>query len=641
MSAAETALSVFSGGGGGSGGKDNRFSQAFPDPYLDYASTQMPRSLYDVLRWAEFIWLSYGTYKIVAQRTVRYFLTAIELLDCTDTEREKWERFLDEEMAIMDTLALSGDNVMAYGNEMISVIVPFRRYLRCPGMHKGRSCNYERPIRSCEYEWDPSALTFTGTCPNCKQRVVFERCDRETAKHEPLKIKHWPVHEMRLIHSPASDKTHYLWEIPSWFKNEITKGTRVYLEDTPWEIVQAIKDNVLFAFAEGVIFHMKEETISGVRAFGWGIPRIMGNFKQAWYIQVLKRYNMAIALDYIIPFRAITPKVSAPGNVSGDPLLGTNLNMFQAKVANMIATHRRDPTTFHFLPFPVQMELLGAEGKNLAPVELEDHATEEFLNAQGFPAELFKGTLQWQAMPVAIRLFERTWVHMCYSFNQLLNWILKRVSEIRSWERVRGRLQPPTMADDLEKKQIQLQLAAGQQISRQTAWAPFGIKFREEVKKSIQEEAFIQEQTQKAQDEAKQKTQLQQAFQMGAQGQQIDPSTGQPVQPPAPGGAPPGGAPQGGAMPPGPQAMTSPDGGQGMTPQDLMAQAESLSYQLLGMPQEQRRGELSKIKKTNPTLHAQVMASMTNVRSEAKSKGGFSMLQQMVGGQGGAQPPQG
>ena len=33
------------------GQRINRNSHAFPDPFLDYASTQMPRDIYDVLRW--------------------------------------------------------------------------------------------------------------------------------------------------------------------------------------------------------------------------------------------------------------------------------------------------------------------------------------------------------------------------------------------------------------------------------------------------------------------------------------------------------------------------------------------------------------------------------------------------------------
>jgi len=616
--------------------RQNRFSGAFPDPYLDYASTQMPRSMYDVLRWCEFVYLSYGVYRTAAQRVVRYFLTNIELQDASDDEKEKWDKFLNDELRILNVLAMAGDNFMAYGNEFASVVIPFRRYLRC------QKCSTEHPIKRIVYTWNGGDLTFTAKC-QCGFEGVFERVDRVSVGQDPLKIKHWPVHEIRLLYHPIQDKIIYLWEIPAWFKQEIRKGSTFYLEDTPWEIIEAIKNDQLFRFEDNYIYHFKEETISGVRAFGWGIPRIMGNFKQAWYIQVLKRYNEAIALDYIIPFRVITPK--AGGTTEGDPLLHLNLSKFQGNVRNMLQIHRKDPTTFHFLPFPIELESLGADGQSLAPTDLLDKATDEFLNAQGVPAELYRGTLQWQAMPVALRLFERTWVHLVYGYNGFLNWILQKVAEARSWEQITARLQPVTMADDLEKKQIQLQLASGQQISRQTALAPFGINFREEVRKMIQEEDFSQEEMAKAQERAQQKTQLQGTMQAGAMGQQIDPQTGQPVQvdpntgqPMPPGGVPPG---QPGMPPPQPMPSATMGNQQNMTPQDLQQQAESMAYQLLAMPHELRRSELSKIKKANDTLHALVIGKINEIRQNAQTQGGFQALQQMVGGAGGGGAPGG
>ncbi len=78
-------------------GDFRRYATAFPDPFFDYASTQMPRSLYDVLKWCEFIWMTNGIYRTASQRIVRYFLTKIELEDAGDDEKEKYEDFLEED----------------------------------------------------------------------------------------------------------------------------------------------------------------------------------------------------------------------------------------------------------------------------------------------------------------------------------------------------------------------------------------------------------------------------------------------------------------------------------------------------------------------------------------------------------------
>jgi hypothetical protein len=595
----------------------NRFHGSFPDPYLDYASTQMPRSMYDVLRWCEYIWLSWGTYRMACQRVVRYFLTRIELTDASDDEKEKFEDFLGpNHLSLMSELAISGDNRMAYGNDFLSIHVPFRRHLRCP------KCSTEVPLENISYRW--TSWHFESKCinPKCKYNGQFVRVDRRSIEQDKLKIIHWPPQQMRILNHPVTNESVYFWEIPPTIRALIERGNEFYLQKTPWEIIEACRQRKLFRFNKEVIFHSRDEPISGVRDYGWGIPLIMGNFKQAWLIQVLKRYNEAIALDYIIPFRTITPK---PGTSrEADPLLHMNLGNFQNKVLGMFRQHRRDPTMIHALPFAVEMQMLGAEGKELAPSDLIAAATDEFLNAQGVPAELYKGTLQIQAMPTALRLFERTWVSLIDGFNQEINWIFRRVSDLMNWENLKGRLQPTTMADDLERKAIMLQLAAGQQISRQTALAPFGVDLREEIKRMFEEEEYTQEQMARFQEEMAQKQQLQQTMQMGAAGQL----------PPGGGAAPAGGAPAqaGGPAPMGAPATAASAGGQELSVDDLSAQAEQEAYRMLSMPYEMRKSELLQIKRSNETLHALIIAKMETLRNQAKTQGGQMLLQQQAAG---------
>jgi hypothetical protein len=316
-----------------------------------------------------------------------------------------------------------------------------------------------------------------------------------------------------------------------------------------------------------------------------------------------------------------------------------NLGHFNSRVMAMFAKHRRDPTTIHALPFPVDLQLLGAEGKNLAPTDLLDHGTDEFLNAQGVPAEMYRGTLQWQAMPTALRLFERTWVSLVTDLNALINWSFKRISKLNNWENLKGRLQPVTLADDIEKKQIQLQLAAGQQISKQTALAPFGINFRDEIKRVLEEEEFTQEALARFQEEMVKKQELQNTLAQGAAGVAPPGMPGaMPGMAPA-GGMPPGMPPPGAAPAPMPAAggagMMPPPGGApggGTTPEDMMLQAEQMAQQLLGMPLEIRKSELLKIKKSNETLHALIISKLNSIRQQAKTQGGYQLIQQMAGG---------
>ena len=587
----------------------SKFSRAFPDPFCDYASTQMPNSMEDVLKWCEHLWLTNGTYRQAAQRVVRYFITKVELEGISDDgEKKKWDDYLEDTLGILDALSILGDDFMSYGNSFSSLYVPFRRYLVCP------HCHIETPVERIDYKFED--YTFVGVCPSkkCRRKVKFIRRDRRATEFAKLQIIRWSPHQIKLLHHPMGHKTDYLWEIPGEYKSEIKKGTAWYLESTPWEIIEAVKENKMFRFADNVIFHMCEETIAGVRNRGWGIPRLMSNFKQAWYIQVLKRYNEAIGLDYIVPLRILTP---VPGSSSqADPLVHANMSDFNGNLGRMIHEHRKDPTTWQFLPFPVQQLLMGAEGKNLAPVELIDAATDEFLNGMGVPSELYKGTISIQAMPSALRLFERTWTPFTNTMNSWLRWLLKSIADVLMWERVSGRLQPVTLAEDMEKKQIQLQLASGQQISKQTAYAPFGIDYREEVKRMLEEEKFFQEEQTKFQKEQESAATMQEQF--------MQPAPGMPPEGAAPAAAMQGAGGMVAPMPAGPA-------GAGVTPEDLTAQAEQVAMQMLGIPYEQRKSELLNIKKSNETLHALVLAKMEKIRGDARRVGQPQALQQMLG----------
>jgi hypothetical protein len=138
-------------------------------------------------------------------------------------------------------------------------------------------------------------------------------------------------------------------------------------------------------------------------------------------------------------------------------------------------------------------------------------------------------------------------------------------------------LQPVTLADDIENKQILLQLAAANQVSKHRPsprWVSTSTRIRtlSSTSKDLAAQA-----AEDAERRCSSKQMLEQ--QMQSTSMQAAGATG------------PG---QGGA------------GGQqaAVTPGDIMSQADQIAQQLLAMPESQRRSELLKIKKSDETLHA-------------------------------------
>jgi len=610
--------------GAGHMGRTGR--EFFPDPWLDMASQEMPKSLMNVLQWAEFIWLTNGTYRMACERVVRYFLTKIEVLDADDDQAEEYKDFLENTLKAIDMLALLGDDHLCYGNSFSSLLAPFDRFLACP------RCRLERPIERVIYEFTKD-YQFKGLCPKCAKVVNFERHDRKSNNDKEFKLIRWSPHYMLIQYNEITHDCEYRYRIPEEVKRKVRAGDKFVLRTTPWEMIDAIQQDKLFRFDRDRIYHMKEPTLAGFRSMGWGIPRLIANFKQAYYIQVLKRYNEALAIDYIVPFRVMTPV--AGNSRTADPLLHQNLGSARAQVMSMIAEHRRDPATYHFLPFPMDYKALGGEGAQMATHELINAATDEMLNAQGIPSDLYKGSLQLQVAPTALRLFERTWPQVVSNNNGWLCWIMQAVASAKNWEPARGRMQPVTLADDMEKKQILLQLAAAKEVSRTTAYGPFGIDMRDELKRIYEEERQKSELEREFQREEADRAQMEQTL---AAVDQSNPGSPAGMAAQAAGGMQ-GGAPMaagqgapmgGGAMP---QGAPAGGAGQQMTPQNMLMQADQIAQQLLQMPYEARKSQMLQLKRTDEALHALVKSKMEQQRGQA-SAAGRQMLQQ----QGGAGP---
>jgi hypothetical protein len=587
----------------------------FPDPWLDYASLEMPKNLTNVLQWCEFLWNSQAVYRMACERVTRYFITRIEVEDVNDEVAEKYDRVLERSLKANEQLALLGDDFIAYGNSFSTLLAPFDRFLRCP------NCSLERPIDRVIYQFTKD-FKFIGECPKCHRHLEFERKDRRSANNDEFKVVRWSPHYMLIQYNPLTHDVEYRYRFPEDFKKRVREGDKFILRTTPWEMLEAIKDNKLFRFDRQRIFHMKEASLAGMRTMGWGIPRMIANFRQAYYVQVLHRYNEALAIDYIVPFRLLTPK---PGSSQvADPLLHQNLGVTKGAVLEMVAEHRRDPATWHFMPFPMEYQALGGEGMQMANHELIGAGNDELLNGMGVPADLYKGTLQLEVAPTALRLFQQTWPQISAAYNGWLTWAVRQIATIKNWEPATAKVQPVTLADDIEKKQILMQLSAAQQVSMGTAFSPFGIDIREETRKLQEEKRMQAEMAQEFQREEMERAKMDENLAIIEQSQ--TPAQGGPAGAMAPmgGGTPGMGAPMGGG------GMGA--GGTSSTPQQMMLQAEQIAQQLLQMPYEMRKSEMLKLKQSDEALHALVKSKMEKARQGAAQQG-KAMLQQPQGGQ--------
>lgn len=582
----------YSSGDGGFSAITRSGMGKFPNPFFDIASEYVPRSLRQIFEWSEYLYLTYGTYRTAARKVVRYFLTELVLDGESEKEREQYQDFLDNDLHMLTQLAQIGDDFMVYGNVFVSIYFPFDRFLVCP------HCKTHYHIDTIPYKFDMKRLEFSATCKKCDHRGTFDRIDIRSQDKSRVRLIRWNPKQIRIrVHDVSGDTEYYL-ELDSNFVRKLREGNRFYLNQTPWSMIEACKtagsgDQPLYLFDKDSIYHMREASLAGLPIKGWGIPPILPNFKLAYYIQILRRYDEAIALDFIVPFRVLHPSQAAPGGIGTDPLQTMNMDLFVSKMQNLVAAKRKNITDIQISPFPIDYQMFGGEAKTLAPKDNIAQAMDELLNAVGFPAELYRGSLSIQAFPVALRLFEKTWGSLIDGYNDLISWVLSRIAKYFMWGDITGELRSVTLADDIERKALALQAAAGQDISKGTAYRPLGIDYLEEQAKVVEEQKELQRLQQEAMEETE-------AAQMGG---------GQQSQQGGPGGQP------------------------GATPGDVHQQAKDLAYQLVTQtPETMRRGEIIKIKHSNPTLHALVIQEMEALRQQMATQGQAMMLQQMKQG---------
>lgn len=540
-----------------------------------------------VVHNCEYLSLTMIPFKAVSERVARYFLTEVVIEGGSDNEREKYEDLVRTKLHLLRELGEIGDDFLVYGNCFVSVYFPFERILICP------ECRTEYHVSVLDYRFDRNTGEFSGICPKCKEHVTFERQDRRSRDVEKVKIKRWNPKFMRLRVHPISGHTEYYMQLESTDVDKILSGDKFYLNETPWGIVKACigqdaaRNGYLFKFKEGAIFHLKSGTLSGLKIRGWGIPPLLPNFKLAYYIQLLRRYDEAIAMDFIVPFRVMFPSNTAP--TGQDALTTLSMTTFINAMQDMVHKHREKLTDVQVAPFQIGYQMLGGEARQLSPKDNIAESMNELLSALGYPQELFAGTLSLQAAPVALRLFEKEWGVLVDGYNTIIDYVLNRCSHYFQWGDVTGHLRSVTLADDLEVKGLQLQAAAGMDISKQTAYRNFGIDYMEEQKRLVQE----QQEVQKLQQEAEQEQQAQQQN----------------------------------------EAMGAPDQGQGApgaSPGDVMQQAQILAQQLVTqVPESMRRGELQKIRASSETLYALTKQYMTQIRQDAARQGQAQVLSQM------------
>jgi hypothetical protein len=562
--------------------------------------------------------MHHGTYSQAIKKAVRYFLTEVEIEGDTIEKdvRGKYSEVLSENYDIMEELGRIGDDYVAFGNSFTSLHIPFTRQLTCP------KCFLRAPLNKMHryFKWEGGK--FTGRCPRCRSHVTYVREDTPLprSKVKPT-VSYWPPQYMEVLEHPLSRRAEYTLDVTRYdeLRDGIMYGNPLYLEDTPWEIIEAVIHNKAFKFAPGQVFHMKAPPVTSMTPTlkGWGLPLFMAEFETALLVHMLDKYTESIMVDHLVPFRILAPPQNSNGNPMSDPMMTMDMSEFSAHVLGLLERHRQNPTGWNFFPVPLEYQVLGGEAQQLAPVEVMEFFEKRLLYSMGIPPELYKDGANASAGPIlTFKMFEKTWQHFANALNKWLTWLVQRQGEILNWEEAKAKLRPVHMHEDPEIMQIKLSLAASNEISRDSAYRPLGIDIEQEREKILQEEDSFNKKLEEREKEMAEEESNKAMLMQPSSSEQIL-AAEEAAMAAEQGG---GGAPMGGGMPP----MPSPQGpvqGDMQTMEGLVAEAQKMAEQIYAMPAEARNSALRNLKNTNDTLHAQVKSIIEDMDQQAEMQG--------------------
>lgn len=588
-------------------------NRVFDNPFMLPSGESMPTTFQSAMDVSLFLYALNPLYGQSTSRIVSHFITDLDFAESGSTdEKESLSSFLKDDLQLMTFLADVGRDWACYGNGYVRIHFPFDRFLVMPS---GKRFAVEMFGDLAKY--DHQEMKYEVTDPETKKKVKVSFSDIPSTDTSRISLRRLNPRYVTVACNPFSGSKRFIYRFEPEILQAVRRGHLHIVNEMPLVMLRAIKNNEDFLFAQDTIFHYMAPTVSGITLSGIGVPGTLLNYRNLHQLQVYRKLDEAIGLDYMTPFRLFSPAVDLANSKGAmDTVIS---GRWRSEITKIIANRRRDKFAIHSVPFPVTYQEIGAEGKELTPKDLMEFQTASFLDGLGYPQELFKGTLAYMQVPTAMRLFENSFGFIFSNNDRLVKWINRRTSEYLNRKVIATSLQRPSIVDNIEKRQIILQLAAMGEISRETAYDGLGIdNIPGEMRKRMEEDAS------RAKLEAKMQADMQREIATGSiMATQPDPNQQQ--------------AAGGGSLPGGPPVAQGGQGG-GATPGDVMSEAQEVAQYWGQLPEGERRKAMMAQKSGKPEVYALAKQILEDTRNQGASQGRQMANQQMAGQQGG--PPQ-
>lgn len=460
------------------------YRQQYPDPFLDIASTKLPKDRKKLLELLFQFATTHPQIRPIVKKLSKYPITQVIVQSKKDGDHSnleaKWKEVLEWDLNIYEIAESVGLDYMGYGNAFVTVHKPFVRAYRCA------ACKVETEAGSVKYFINNKK--FVGQCPKCKRRVHFEGIDKTLSNASEISIVRIPPQEMYIKRNPLTNNNTYFRKVPKSLQKAVSqhKPDRELIDTTPWIYIQAALEKKKIKFAKNKVLHLKEPALSGYDD-AWGLPIIMGALRDAYLLQVYKKADESVANERAVPARFIYPQAS-----SQDPLRTISLSRFATFMNHSIRRYRQDKNAIMPVPFPVGVAEVGGDSQRLTTAPLREITVREIIGSTGVPEGFLGDGMTWSGGSVQLRMLENMIMAYMRSLNRLLEFVVREVVKVVNMPQVDVKFKPFRMTDDVQMLQILIQLYQMKIVSGKELLDRFDLDFNQQHDQILMESEKIQ-----------------------------------------------------------------------------------------------------------------------------------------------------
>lgn len=445
------------------------------NPFFTVSDQFLPRNLYDIIRWVRFITMHSPVTTEVIRKLSTYPITKFVLETKDPAIKTKYEEVI-RSFKLRTSLHDIGFQFFTVGNVFLSIYFPFIRTYTCKVCSTSYKAENSGFLKFKNYN-------MVGTCPKCGHTGDFIRNEAKSTNISEMNLIIWDALNISVNHNPISGKSKYYYKIPNEIRKKIQLGDRLTLDSTPWEFIEAVKENKDFEFEDSNIFHLKNIDM-GLSVNGICVPPMVSHFNLVFYQATLRRANESIAGDFMAPMRVVFPQQQS---ANADPVVAISMRNFSAKMEEAFVKHKHDKSHVVIAPVPVGYQAISGEGKTLLISEEIRQGEQSLLMSMGVSLELLSGTTNWTSSTVGLRMLKNTLDSYVNQILEVMDWIFNKVGSYLNIPQIKIGLTPFQLTDDESLKNILSSLVNTGNVSMTTLYESLGRDYEEELERMLQD----------------------------------------------------------------------------------------------------------------------------------------------------------